>query len=90
VTDFTDDSGAAAYRLVVETPEEGEMAQKRTKKSKDLDPKSRAKKVRGGNLPDDERNINRSVNQIKNPVVRQVQNLGPTTSKTVQNAVRGV
>jgi len=58
-------------------------------KAKDLDPKARAKKVRGGNLPDDQKNINRSVNQIKNPVVRQVQNLGPTTSKAVQNAVHG-
>jgi len=88
VTDFTDGFRAQGYRSEVETAEEDTMAQK--KKAKDLDPKGRAKKVRGGNLPDDEKNINRSVNQIKNPVVKSVQNLGPTTSKTAQNAVKGL
>lgn len=66
------------------------MAQKKSRKAKDLDPKARGKKVRGGNLPDDQKNINRSVGQIKNPVMKTVQNLGPTTSKTVQDAVHGL
>ena len=68
------------------------MAQaKKGRKSKDLDPKGRGKKVRGGNLPDDQRNINRSINQIKSSVnsgvVKPVQNSGPTISKAVQNLV---
>lgn len=45
------------------------------KRAKDLDPKGRASKVRGGNLPDDEQNINRSVNTIKKAVTNSVTDL---------------
>jgi len=45
------------------------------KRAKDLDPKSRASKVRGGNLPDDEKNINRSVGSIKKSVTSTVTDL---------------
>ncbi len=45
------------------------------KKTKDLDPKGRASKVRGGNLPDDEQNINRSAGAIKKAVTDPVTNL---------------
>jgi len=62
------------------------------KRAKDLDPKAKAKKVRGGNLPDDEQNINRSLNQIKGTVnskaVKPVQNSGPTIQRAVKGLVR--
>jgi hypothetical protein len=45
------------------------------KRAKDLDPKGRASKVRGGNLPDDEQNIGRSVNNIKKAVTNSVTDL---------------
>jgi len=46
------------------------------KRAKDLDPKGRASKVRGGNLPDDEKNINRSVTSIRNSVTGAVTGIG--------------
>jgi len=48
---------------------------KAKKRTKDLDPKGRGRNVRGGNLPDDQRNINRSVNSIKKSVTDSVTNL---------------
>jgi hypothetical protein len=47
------------------------------RKIKDLDPKSRSKDVKGGNLPDDQRNINRSVGQVRTVV----QKAGPDLVK---------
>lgn len=55
------------------------------KKIKDLDPKGRAKKVKGGGLEQDQQNINRSKKAIVDDIaVRQVKNAGPTTSKAVK------
>jgi hypothetical protein len=65
------------------------VATKRNKKVKDLDPKSRAKKVKGGNLPDDQRNINRSVGQVTKQVTKTAQSVGPTISKAANKAIHG-
>jgi hypothetical protein len=45
------------------------------KRAKDLDPKSRASKVRGGNIGDDQKNVNRSVGQISKTVTNAVTEL---------------
>jgi len=61
---------------------------KKSRKQKDLDPKSRAGKVRGGNLPDDQKNINRSVGQITKSVQTTAKSVGPAIQRAVHNPGR--
>jgi hypothetical protein len=75
----TDHVARRCYVAVKRTSEEDLMAGKRSgaKKMKDLDPKSRSKDVKGGNLPDDRENINNSVSSV----TKTVQNVGPNLVK---------
>jgi hypothetical protein len=67
VTDFTDAIRGGGYDSEWSSGEEDRMAEKK-KKAKDLEPKRGASKIRGGNLPDDEKNISNSLNQISSAV----------------------
>jgi hypothetical protein len=86
VIHFTDDAAPGRYRALGREERRMRMAEgrKRSKKTKDLDPKARGKKVRGGNADQDRKNIAKAENDILSPV----RNSGPTITSTVSKLVK--